>query len=261
MRDDDTAGACDGAKAGNEEAVWDGCSTHSWGRRRREGDSVELATRIPEPELMETSEQARAYAAADFTEPHEAFVTRFRDRFPDFEPGRVLDLGCGAADVTVRFARAYPAALVHGVDGARAMLHEGARLVQNAGLGDRVTLELLRLPHSALVNAGYDAVISNSLLHHLADPAVMWTTIEGAAGPGAPVFVMDLRRPPDTDAAQRLVDAYATDESQVLRDDFFHSLCAAYTPDDVQSQLAGSALEHFRVEPIGDRHLVVWGVR
>jgi cyclopropane fatty-acyl-phospholipid synthase-like methyltransferase len=220
---------------------------------------VELSTRVAEPELMDTVEQARAYAAADFSEPHQAFVTRFRDRFPDFVGGHVLDLGCGAADVTVRFARAYPAARVHGVDGAQAMLDEGRRLVRQVGLGERITLELLRLPSPSLGGAGYDAVISNSLLHHLAEPAVLWSSIEAAARPGAPVFVMDLHRPASTDAAQRLVDEYAADESPVLRDDFYRSLCAAYTPEEVQSQLVRSALPHLRVEVVGDRHLVVYG--
>jgi cyclopropane fatty-acyl-phospholipid synthase-like methyltransferase len=222
---------------------------------------MELASRVPEPELMDSAEQARAYVDADFTEPHDAFVTRFRERFPDFADGLVLDLGCGTADVTVRFARAYPETCVHGVDGARAMLHEGERLVARAGLADRVTLELRRLPDPSLGDGRYDAVISNSLLHHLADPAVLWTTIRAAARADAPVFVMDLRRPPHTGAAQRLVHTYAAEESPVLRDDFYHSLCAAYTPDEVQSQLANSELEHFQVEPIGDRHLVVWGQR
>jgi cyclopropane fatty-acyl-phospholipid synthase-like methyltransferase len=220
---------------------------------------VELSTRVAEPELMDTVEQARAYAAADFSEPHQAFVTRFRDGFPDFVGGHVLDLGCGAADVTVRFARAYPAARVHGVDGAQAMLDEGRRLVRQVGLGERITLELLRLPSPSLGGAGYDAVISNSLLHHLAEPAVLWSSIEAAARPGAPVFVMDLHRPASTDAAQRLVDEYAADESPVLRDDFYRSLCAAYTPEEVQSQLVRSALPHLRVEVVGDRHLVVYG--
>jgi cyclopropane fatty-acyl-phospholipid synthase-like methyltransferase len=220
---------------------------------------VELSTRVAEPELMDTVEQARAYAAADFSEPHQAFVTRFRDRFPDFVGGHVLDLGCGAADVTVRFARAYPAARVHGVDGAQAMLDEGRRLVRQVGVGERITLELLRLPSPSLGGAGYDAVISNSLLHHLAEPAVLWSSIEAAARPGAPVFVMDLHRPASTDAAQRLVDEYAADESPVLRDDFYRSLCAAYTPEEVQSQLVRSALPHLRVEVVGDRHLVVYG--
>jgi cyclopropane fatty-acyl-phospholipid synthase-like methyltransferase len=222
---------------------------------------VELATRVPEPELMDSAEQARAYADADFSEPHEAFVIRFRERFPDFAVGLVLDLGCGTADVTVRFARAYPQARVHGVDGARAMLDEGERLVERAGLSDRVALEMKRLPDPSLGDVRYDAVVSNSLLHHLADPAVLWTTIDAVAREDAPVFVMDLYRPTDTDAARRLVDTYAADESRVLQDDFYHSLCAAYTADEVQAQLAGTMLAGFQVQPIGDRHLIVWGRR
>jgi cyclopropane fatty-acyl-phospholipid synthase-like methyltransferase len=222
---------------------------------------MELSSRVPEPELMDSAEQARAYADADFTEPHDTFVTRFRKRFPDFVDGRVLDLGCGTADVTVRFARAYPETRVHGVYGARAMLDEGEGFVERAGLADRVTLELKRLPDPSLGDRPLHAVVSNSLLHHLADAAVLWTTIRAAARADAPVFVMDLRWPPHTDAAQRLVDAYAAEESPVLRDDFYHSLCAAYTPDEVQTQLADSDLEHFQVEPIGDRHLVAWGHR
>ena len=222
---------------------------------------MELSTRIPEPELMDTAEQARAYAAADFTEPHEAFVDRFRARFPEFRSGQVLDLGCGPADVTVRFARAYPEARVHGVDGAPAMLEEAAKLVRAAGVGDRVSLEPVRLPSPSLSGAAYDAVVSNSLLHHLADPGVLWATVADTAGASAPVFVMDLCRPTSTDAAQQLVDTYTAGESPVLRDDFYRSLCAAYTPDEVRTQLVSAGLDHFRVEPAGDRHLLVWGPR
>ena len=210
---------------------------------------------------MDTTEQARAYADADFTEPHEAFVARFRERFPDFRSGRVLDLGSGTADVTVRFARKYPEVRVHGVDGAQAMLDEGAALVRKSDLGDRVSLELRRLPDRALAGTAYDGVISNSFLHHLAEPSVLWTTVLAAARPGAPVFVMDLCRPPSTDAARDLVDAYAGDESRVLRDDFYRSLCAAYTPEEVEAQLDAAAVDGFRVEPVGDRHLLAWGTR
>ena len=63
--------------------------------------------RIPEPELMDDPAQAYAYANADFSEPHQAFVERFTQCFPGHAPRRVLDLGCGAADITIRFARAY----------------------------------------------------------------------------------------------------------------------------------------------------------
>ena len=76
--------------------------------------------RIPEPELMDDPEQARAYASADFSEPHQAFVERFTQCFPGHAPRRALDLGCGAADITIRFARAYPDCELTAVDGAPA---------------------------------------------------------------------------------------------------------------------------------------------
>ena len=47
--------------------------------------------RVPEPELMDDPAQALAYAGADFSEPHQAFVAHFRERFPDFHSGSVLD--------------------------------------------------------------------------------------------------------------------------------------------------------------------------
>jgi len=51
--------------------------------------------RIPEPELMDESEQALAYANADFSEPNQRFVEAFAAEFPGFTRGAVLDLGWG----------------------------------------------------------------------------------------------------------------------------------------------------------------------
>src|SRR5947199_4663 len=65
-----------------------------------------MMERTPEPELMDEQEQSAAYAAADWSEAHEKVPAHFRERFPEFGAGRVLDLGCGTADVTIRFASA-----------------------------------------------------------------------------------------------------------------------------------------------------------
>ncbi len=213
--------------------------------------------RIPEPELMGDLEQARAYADADFSEPHQAFVRHFRERFPDFARGQVLDLGCGPADVTMRFASAYPEVSVTGIDGAEAMLALGRELLARHDLADRVKLVQARLPTP--LERRYDAVISNSLLHHLADPAVLWEAIRQAAKPGAAVFVMDLLRPHSIEAAEHLAATYAGAAPAVLRKDFFNSLLAAYQPDEIAAQLRGAGLAHFKIEPVSDRHVVVWG--
>lgn len=215
--------------------------------------------RIPEPELMDEPEQALAYASADFSEPHEAFVVRFQRCFPDFVGGSALDLGCGPADVTIRFARAYPAVRAVGVDGAKAMLDLGLQAVAAAGLERRVRLEQVRLPSARFAESRYDAVISNSLLHHLDKPGVLWESIRAAVTPGGAVFVMDLMRPPSREAAAELVALHAADAPDVLRQDFFNSLLAAYRPDEVRSQLAIAGLSQLTVEIASDRHLIAYG--
>lgn len=213
--------------------------------------------RIPEPELMDDPAQARAYAGADFSEPHEAFVRYFRSRFPDHVPRRVLDLGCGPADVTLRFARAFPHCGLVGVDASRAMLECGHEAVARAGLQSRITLVLGRLPQVALAER-FDTIISNSLLHHLADPQALWESVRRHAQPSAAVFVMDLVRPDSRAAAERLVAERAGGEPQILQRDFLHSLLAAYRPQEVAAQLAHARLT-LAIEVVSDRHMVIFG--
>lgn len=213
--------------------------------------------RIPEPDLMDHPAQARAYAEADFSEPHQAFVRHFQACFPEFDSGDVLDLGCGPADVTLRFARAYPTVCVVGLDGAEAMLALGRAALAREGLANRVTLRRVHLP--APIDRRYDAIFSNSLLHHLADPMVLWETISHATKPGAPVFIMDLLRPYSIEEAERLTAIYAADCPGVLRKDFFNSLLAAYQLDEIAAQLQSAGLERFRVEQVSDRHVAIWG--
>ena len=212
---------------------------------------------------MESPAQAEAYARADFSTPHQRFVELFGDKFPGLAlAGAVLDLGCGPGDVALRFARAYPHCTVHGVDGSPAMLAAASVCHQrHPGLQDRVHLFEGLLPQATLPLDRYHAVICNSLLHHLPDPAVLWASVVRWAAPGAPVFVVDLRRPPSAEEARRLTDCYAAGEPAVLQHDFYHSLLSAFEPGEIRAQLEAGGLGHLHVETPSDRHVVIWGNR
>jgi ubiquinone/menaquinone biosynthesis C-methylase UbiE len=122
--------------------------------------------RVLEPELMDDPLQAEAYARADFAKENQGFVEQFREYFPDFSEGRVLDLGCGPADIPIRFAKLYPACQVVGIDASDPMIRLGEQAVQQAGLSGRITLRCERfdaVPGARIA----DAAMSNSLLHHL----------------------------------------------------------------------------------------------
>jgi len=217
--------------------------------------------RIPEPELMVDKEQARAYAEADFSEPHSRYVELFLEKFPDRpRRGRALDLGCGPGDVTRRFAWACPGFAIVGVDGSAAMLREARRLTARwPELQARIRYRLGRLPEARIPRGPYDVILATSFLHHLPDPMVLWDTVRKYGGPGTIVVVADLRRPATAAQARRLTERYAAGAPRVLRRDFYRSLLAAFTPAEVRAQLRAAGLEELAVEVISDRHLFVSG--
>ncbi len=213
-----------------------------------------------EEELMLGEEQARAYRDGNFEEPHGHFMQLFDERFPsDSIEGWVLDLGCGPADISLRFARAYPRCCIHGVDGSKAMLECGRQAICREQLEPRIELIERYLPATELPRDRYDVVVSNSLLHHLKDPQVLWNSIGRFSEPEAPVFVMDLLHPESESRAREMTALYASDEPEILRRDFYHSLLAAYREDEVCGQLEKAGLAHLMVEVVSDRHLVVCG--
>ncbi len=219
-----------------------------------------MLERTPEPELMDEAEQAAAYAGADFEASHGAIVDALVGRLPDFpSSGHVLDIGCGPGDISIRVARCFPGVRIDGIDGAEAMLAPGRERVRLEGLGERVGLYRVMLPDEAPPRGEYDAVVSNSLLHHLHDPMVLWRVVAGTARVGAPVFVADLARPGDDAAVDALV-AEMADEPDVLQRDFRASLHAAFTVEEVRGQLVAAGLD-LAVELIDGHHLVVWGHR
>ena len=210
---------------------------------------------------MDEDAQARAYSEADFAEPHDHFVELCAASISPavVKAGPVLDLGCGPADVTVRVARRFPQAIVHGVDGSAAMLKYGHERVAKEKLGARITLVQALLPRDRPPAARYPVIVSNSLLHHLHDPQALWSTVKRFGGPGARVFVMDLMRPDSAGDVDRLVETYSAGEPEVLRRDFHASLCAAFTADEVRSQLRAAGLTKLAVNVVSDRHLTVSG--
>ena len=214
--------------------------------------------RIPEPELMDGVEQAAAYAAADFADANSLFVDLVRRCFPHHSPRHIIDLGCGPGDILVRLAREWPEAGVTGVDGADAMLAHARTAVADAGIGARTLLLSERLQALSLSHR-FDTIVSNSLLHHLADPDLLWRRIQDLGSTGAAVLVMDLVRPDDEAQARVWVRRYAEGAPEVLRQDFYHSLRAAYRPEEIRHQLRRAGLGHFIVERASDRHIAIYG--
>lgn len=200
--------------------------------------------RVVEPELMNDPEQVEAYAGSDLDNAYWLFVQCFKKYFSQrILQGAMLDLGCGPAGIPLRLARRYPNCEIHGVDGAPRMLAHGRKAVQREGLEHQVQLFHGQLPNRLpLPRSRYEVIISNSFLHHLVDPMILWDAIHDYSLPNAAILIIDLVRPTSDKQAQIVVDTYMPDAPLLLRQDMMHSLRAAFTLDEVTSQLQEAGL-------------------
>jgi 2-polyprenyl-3-methyl-5-hydroxy-6-metoxy-1,4-benzoquinol methylase len=217
-----------------------------------------MMERVLEPEVMDDPEQVLAYAEADFEEENQGFVDKFFTMYPDLESPHIVDLGCGPGDIPIRVARRHATCRVTGIDASQPMIAYAEQAVQKAGFNDRVQFLCQRVQDVNLSSPA-DAMISNSLVHHVPNPLRFWYSLKTLLKPGGRVLVMDLLRPESPEAAQTIVDEQAASEPERLRQDFFHSLLAAFTEDEVAAQLAELNFSRLMVDVPDDRHWIVYG--
>ena len=213
--------------------------------------------RVTEPELMDDEQQSIAYAQADFSTSNQLYVDSLVRDFPTHLRA-VVDIGCGPADVVIRLAKAAPQAAVTAIDGSAPMIALGRMAARAARVDDRLTLLHTRIPGPPPASQSFDAVLSKDLLHHLPDPRVLWNEVTRLGRPGAAVYVMDLVRPDSEDTARAMVKEGAGSEHPILQHDFYQSLLAAFTMDEVRAQVATAGLD-LTVAPIGVRHMLIKG--
>ncbi|MFG0316969.1 MAG: class I SAM-dependent methyltransferase [Planctomycetota bacterium JB042] len=207
--------------------------------------------RILEPEVMDTAEEAEAYDHMDHSEVNRLLVDRFVELGGG---GRVLDVGTGPAHVPIELVDRGGAASVVAIDAARHMLRTGAAHLARTGAGDRVALVLTDAKRLPLADASCDAVLSNSIVHHLPDPVPCFEEIRRVLRPGGALLLRDLRRPVDVADLERLVATYAADCDDRQRGLFRDSLHAAFTVDEVKEMLGRAGLGDLEVFESSDRH-------
>jgi len=203
---------------------------------------------------MDDAAQALAYAQADFSEPNNLFIDLLVRHGGEIFAGQCLDLGCGPGDICFHIAERFPDLNVLGIDGAQEML-----LLAKQKDNQRVRFEQHVLPSSQLPGNYFDVITSNSLLHHLHNPDVLWQTIVTSGKPGSQIFIMDLIRPDNKQQADEIVEKYTGNEAEILKADFYNSLLAAFNPEEVNQQLREAGLANMQIKIVSDRHMLIHG--
>ena len=211
-----------------------------------------MLQRVLEPEVMDSDEDAREYDAMDHATVNTRFVTDLLAVLGTDSPVRILDLGAGTAQIPIELCRRAPRVQVTAVDAAESMLTLAHANVAAAGLVDRI--ELVHADAKVLAATQFDAVISNSIVHHIAEPRTVIGTAICLTAPGGLLFHRDLARPRDESQLENLVAAYAGEATPYQRKLFADSLRAALTIDEVRELVAEFDFSPETVQMTSDRH-------
>lgn len=217
-----------------------------------------MLPRVLEPEVMDSAEEARDYDAMDHSAVNRLFVADFLSFWHGSGP--ILDVGTGTAQIPIELCRQSLAAQVTAIDMAEHMLAVGRENVRRAGFADRIQLQRCDGKKLPFADASFTAVISNSIVHHIPDPAQVILEMVRMAAPGGVLFVRDLLRPEDDESVTRLVRTYAGDANAHQRQMFDASLRAALTIAEIRALVAAVGFAADTVKQTSDRHWT-WAAR
>jgi ubiquinone/menaquinone biosynthesis C-methylase UbiE len=235
-----------------------------------------MLPRTLEPEVMDSREDAWDYDSMDHAEVNRRFVDdllaaglvetiRPSDAAAgeiddDLNPLLILDLGTGTAQIPIELCSRTDDVRIMAADAAISMLDVARLNVEIAGLRERIQLDLADAKRMAYRDRMFDAVISNSIVHHIPEPRIVLQEVIRVTKPGGLLFFRDLLRPADEAEVARLVELYAAGCNDHQRQLFRDSLLAALTLDEMRKLVADLGFAAETVEQTSDRHWT-WNAR
>jgi len=218
-----------------------------------------MLQRVLETEAMDTLQEAVDYDSMDHREVNRIFVDDVLEAvraagMAHGPPGVILDLGTGTAQIPIELCARWPEARVLAVDAAEHMLRVGDRNVAAAGLAERIELQQVDAKSLPYGDGAFRFVISNSIVHHIPEPAGVLHEAWRVTAAGGLVFFRDLFRPPDEQTLQHLVQTYAGTANAHQQQMFADSLRAALSVEEMQQRVGELGLSPSAVRATSDRH-------
>lgn len=217
-------------------------------------------SRVLEPEVMDSAQDADDYDRMDHSQVNRIFVD---DLLAAANPQSaihnpqlldVLDLGTGTAQIPIALCRRYADCRVMAVDAATSMLDLARYNLESASLTQRIQLahvDAKKLPYQ---DGLFDIVMSNSIVHHIPEPLAVLREAVRVTKPGGLLFFRDLLRPDSAEQLSHLVATYAADGNDHQRQLFADSLHAALALDEIRGLVESLGFAAETVQPTSDRH-------
>ncbi len=211
-----------------------------------------MLERVLEPELMDDPDEAESYDAMDHAEVNRRFVEALLAAGPLGDD--VLDLGTGTAQIPIELCSQQATCRVMASDAATCMLDVARYNLAVSGNEHRIQLHHGDSKQLGFDDSMFDAVISNSLIHHVAEPRCVLSEMLRVCKPAGRIFVRDLCRPESSEHVEQLVRLYAAQESPYNQQLFRQSLCAALTREEIRALVAEQGFAPETVQMTSDRH-------
>ena len=209
-------------------------------------------TRVLEPELIESQEEAFDYDAMDHLDANQKFVNNLLAT--ERVAGEVLDLGTGPGHIPIEMCERTTRVQILAVDLSTAMLDIARGNIEVAEWTDRIQLDRIDAKKLPYADGRFACVMSNSLVHHIPTPSIMLKEAVRVTAPGGFIFFRDLVRPEDDATVRRLMDKYALDDNRHQRRMYENSLRAALTLKEIQAEVAALGFSPDTVRITSDRH-------
>lgn len=218
-----------------------------------------MLPRVLEPEVMDSPEEARDYDAMDHSAVNRVFAADFLSACPN--PGLVLDVGTGTAQIPIEVCRWNAQVEIIAIDLAEHMLALARENVERAGLAQRIRIEKADAKRFSYLDGAFTAVMSNSIIHHIPEPFDCFAEMHRVCSPGGVLFVRDLLRPSDEVTLRNIVETYAAGANDHQRKMFADSLHAALTLAEVRELVGRLGHGPHTVQATSDRHWTFLAIR
>lgn len=224
-----------------------------------------MLPRTLEPEVMDTVEEAVDYDSMDHSAVNTLFVEELlgvlrQSGLAEAAPLTALDLGTGTALIPIELVRTSDQfASVLACDLSQQMLRLARKHIADTPLEDVILPVFCDAKQMPVAARSCRVIISNSIVHHIPQPADVFAEMRRVIADDGLLFVRDLMRPQTTDELEQIVLTYAAEENAHQQQMFRESLHAALTVDEVGDLLAAANFPRDWVTATSDRHWTIAG--
>ena len=233
-----------------------------------------MLERTLEPEVMDSEQDAVEYNRMGNRAVNETFVDEFlaflkaqncrlrTGKDPSFDEledspeiiASLIDVGTGTALIPIEMCQRDCEIRIMAIDLAVNMLDLAIQNIDQASCRHSIQLSDVDAKDMCFEAGMFDAVISNSIIHHIPDPSLVVQEMIRVTRDDGAIFVRDLMRPDSAAEVDSLVEKWAGTESDYSRRLFRDSLHASLTLEEMRKLVADCDVSPETVSATSDRH-------